>query len=81
MQLKYFSSFISRDISASEFQDVGVIVPQSVLERYKKEILLLNIVSAREELVTALRETLAVVYIVVEDLAFSLIQMVACIYS
>ena len=73
LQLKHLPSFISRNVSASEFRFVGVIVPQSVLDRYEKEVLLLDIVGAQEELVTVFRETLAVVCTVIEDLAFSLI--------
>ena len=79
LQLKHLPSFISRDFSASEFRGVGVIVPQSLLDRREKEVLLLDTVGAREELVTALKGTLAVVRTVVEDLAFSLIRSVACI--
>ena len=44
-----------------------------MLDRQEKDILLLDIVNAWKELVTALRKTLAVVCIIVEDLAFFLI--------
>ena len=73
LQLKHLPSFISRDVFASEFRGVGVIVPRTVLDRREKEVLLLDTIGAREELVTAFKETLAVVCTVVEDLAFSLI--------
>ena len=81
LQLKYLPSFMSCDISASKFLGVGVIDPRSVLDRREKEVFLLGIVDAREENVTAFKETLAVVCTVVEDLAFSLIRSVACICS
>ncbi len=81
LQLKPLPSFISCDISASEFLGVAVIDPRSVLDRRKKELFLLGITSALEEPVTALKGTLAVVRIVVEDLAFSLIRSVAYICS
>ena len=79
LQLKHLSSFISCDISASEFLGVGVMDPRSVLDRREKEVFLLGIAGAREENVTAFKGTLAVVYTVVEDLALSLIRSVACI--
>ena len=72
---------MSCDISASKFLGVGVIDPQSVLDRRKKEVFLLGIADARKENVTALKETLAVVCTVVEDMAFFLIRSVACICS
>lgn len=46
LQLKHCLFFMSQNISASEFWVVGVIVPQSVLNRHKKEMLLLDIVCA-----------------------------------
>ncbi len=49
-------------------------------DRREKELLLLNIVGAYEKLVIALKGTLAAVCTVVEDLAFSLIRLVICIY-
>ncbi len=64
---------MSCDISASEFLGVGVIDPQSVLNRREKELFLLGTADAREEPVTALKGILTVVCTVVEDLAFSLI--------
>ncbi len=64
---------MSCDISASEFLGVGVIDPQSVLDRREKEVFLLGTAGARKENVTALKGTLAVVCTVVEDLAFFLI--------
>ncbi len=70
---------MSCDISVSEFLGIGVIDPRSVLDRREKEVFLLCTAGALEEPVTALKGTLAVVYTVVEDLAFSLIQSVACI--
>ena len=72
---------MSCDISTSKFLGVGVIDPQSVLDRCKKEVFLLGIAGAWEENVTAFKGTLAVVCTVVEDLAFFLIQSVACICS
>ena len=81
LQLKHLPSFMSCDISASKFLGVGVIDPQSVLDRRKKEVFLLDIAGAREENVTAFKGTLAVVCTVIEDLAFSLIRSVACICS
>ena len=81
LQLKHLPSFMSCDISASKFLGVGVIDPRSVLDRRKKEVFLLGIAGAQEKNVTAFKGTLAIVCIVVEDLAFSLIQSVACIYS
>ncbi len=65
----------------SEFRDVGVIVPRSVLDRREKEVLLLDTVSARKELVIALKGTLAAIRTIIEDLAFSLIRSVAYICS
>ena len=79
LQLKHLPSFMSCDISASEFLGVGVINPQSVLDRREKKVFLLGIAGAWEENVTAFKGTLAVVYTVVEDLALSLIRLVACI--
>ncbi len=72
---------MSCDISASKFLGVGVIDPQSVLDRCEKEVFLLGTAGALEEPVTALKKTLAVVRTVVKDLAFSLIRLVACICS
>ena len=46
LQLKYLLFFISSNVSASKFQGVGVIVPQNVLDKYKKEVLLLDTVGA-----------------------------------
>ena len=73
LQLKHLLFFINRDVSTSKFQKVGVIVPQSGFNKREKDVLLLDIVSAREELVTALGETLVVVCTVIKDLAFFLI--------
>ena len=73
LQLKHLPSFMSCDISTSEFLGVEVIDPRSVLDRRKKEVLLLGIASTQKENVTALKRTLAVVCTVVEDLAFLLI--------
>ena len=70
---------MSCDISLSKFRGVGVIISQSMLDRRKKEVLLLDIVGAWEKLVTALKGILASICTVVEDLAFSLIRSVACI--
>ena len=71
---------MSYDIFASKFQGIGVIVPQSMFDRHEKEMLLLDIVSVWKKLVTALREILAVVHIVIKDLAFFLIRFVFYIY-
>ena len=57
----------------SKFLGVGVINPWCILDSRKKEIFLLNTAGVREEPVTAFQEKLAVVCIVVKDLAFSLI--------
>ncbi len=81
LQLKRFPSFMSCDISASEFLGVRIIDPRSVLDRLEKEVFLLGTAGAQEENVTALKGTLAVVCTVVEDLAFSLIRSVTCICS
>ena len=70
---------MSGNISASKFLGVGVIDPQSVLDRCKKELFLLGIAGAWEENVTVFKKTLAVVGTVIKDLAFSLIQLVAYI--
>ena len=81
LQLKHLPSFMSCDISASKFLGIGVIDPQSVLDRRKKEVFLLGIAGAWEENVAVFKGTLAIVCTVVEDLTFSLIQSVACICS
>ena len=73
LQLKHLLFFISRDVSTSKFQGVRVIISRNVLDRHEKEVLLLDTVGAWEELVTALRGTLAVICTIVEDLAFFLI--------
>lgn len=52
-----------------------------MLDRYKKEVLLLDIAGAQEELVIAFRRTLATICIIIENLAFFLIWLVTCIYS
>ena len=79
LQLKYFLSFMSYDISTSKFLGVGVIDPQSVLDRRKKKVFLLGIADAWKENVTALKRNSAVVCTIVENLAFSLIRLVAYI--
>lgn len=56
LQMKHFSFFMGYDISASEIQGIGVIVPQKVLDRCKKKMLILDIISAWEKLVTALKK-------------------------
>ena len=58
---------MSCDISASEFLGVGVIDPQSMLDRHKKEVFLLSIAGAQEENVTVFKGTLAVVVTVIEE--------------
>lgn len=55
LQLKYFLSFISRNIFIFKFQGIEVIVPQSILDRHEKEILFSDIVGTWEELMTALK--------------------------
>ena len=72
---------MSCDISASKFLGVGVIDPQSVLDRREKQVFLLVTAGAREKNVIALKGTSAIVCTVIEDLAFSLIRSVACICS
>lgn len=79
LHLKYLPSFISCDISISKFRDLRIIVTQSELDRYGKEILLLNI-STQEEPMTTLKGILDVVYIIVKDLAFFQIWFVTSIY-
>ncbi len=64
---------MSCDISASKFLGIGVIDPRNILDRCKKEVLLLDIAGVRKKLVTAIERILAVVYAIVEALAFSLI--------
>ncbi len=81
LQLKHFPSFMSYDISAYKFVDVEVIDPQSVFDRREKEMFLLGIAGTLEKPVTALKGRLAIVCIIIEDLAFSLIRSVACICS
>lgn len=73
LQLKHFSSFISYDISTSKFLGIKVIDAWNVLDGSKKDVFLLNIAGAWKENIIALTKTLAVVYIIVEDLAFFLI--------
>ena len=68
-----FPSFISCNVSVSGFRCVRVIVPQSMLDRHEKEVLLLDTVGTWKELVSALRKTLAVICTIVENLAFFLI--------
>lgn len=70
---------MSCNIPAFKSLGIGIIDSQSILDRCKKEMFLLSIVSACKELVIALKKILAVVCIVVKDLAFSLIRLVACI--
>ena len=77
--MKHLPSFINYDISASKFLGVEFIDCQSVLDRRKKDVLLLGIVGAWKEFITALKRTLTVVCIIVEDLTFSLIWLVAYI--
>lgn len=64
---------MSGDIFASEFQGIGVIVPQIEFDKREKKLLLLDIVGAGKELVIALKEILAAVCTIVKDLAFFLI--------
>lgn len=42
LHLKHLPSFMSRDISTSEFRDIGVIVAQTKLDKLGKEVLLLD---------------------------------------
>ncbi len=72
---------MSCNISAFKFLGVGVINPQSMLDRYEKEIFLLDTTGAWEEPMTTLKGMLAIIHTIVEDLAFSLIRLVACICS
>lgn len=41
-----------------------------MLDKYEKKLLLLDIVGAWKEFMTVLKEILAIVYIVIENLAF-----------
>lgn len=56
---------MSYDISASKFLSVRVIDPWNMLNRCKKEVFLLSIVGALNELMIALKGILAVVNTVV----------------
>lgn len=60
---------------------MGVIVPQSILNRRKEKILLLDILNAWEELMIALKEISVILYTRVKDLVFSVIQSVNYICS
>lgn len=64
---------MSHDIFASEFQGIKVIIPQNMLNRYEKKVLLLDIINTWKELVIALKKTLIIVYIIIEDLIFYLV--------
>lgn len=69
-QLKYLLSFMSCNISTCKFRGLKIMVPWTVLNRCEKKVLLWNIVDVWEELMVALKELLAVVYIIVEDIIF-----------
>lgn len=79
LDMKHLASFMSHDIPMSKFSGVKIIVPRNELDRYEKKILLLDI-NRQRKLMTAFKKMLAKVDIVVEDLAFSLIRSIACIY-
>ncbi len=46
LHLKHLPSFMSCDISASEFLGIGVIDPRSVLDRREKDVFLLGTAGA-----------------------------------
>lgn len=50
-----------------------------MLDKHEKKVLLLDTVGAQEKLVIILKKILAAVCIVVKDLTFFLIQLIACI--
>lgn len=60
------------DISAFEFRDVEINIRWNELDRREIKLLLVDR-NTQKELMTALKGTLAVVSIVVEDFAFFLI--------
>lgn len=64
LRLKHLSFFISRDISASEFLDIGFIVSWNVLDRHKK-LSLLDKIRAWKKLVIVFKQLLATVCIIV----------------
>lgn len=70
LQLKYLFSVMSCIMSISEIRDITVIVSWKILDRYKKEVLLLNTVDTQEKLLTALEKILSVVYTIVDNLSF-----------
>lgn len=70
--MKYFLSFISRNIFIFKFQGIKIIVPQSILDKYEIEILFSDIVDTWEELMIAFKGVEPVVYIMIEDLVFFL---------
>lgn len=76
LKLTYFLFFISHNIFISKFQDIKIIVPQIILDRYKKKILILDIISTQKKSIIVFKEILAMVCNVIKDLAFSLIQFV-----
>lgn len=64
---------MSRDISASKFRGIRVIVAQSKLDKGEKKILLLDIVGTWEALIITFRKILAIVDIIVKNRAFFMI--------
>ena len=71
---------MSYDILTFKFLGVGVIDPQNVLDKRKKDVFLLNIIGAWKKSVIVLKEILAIICTIVKDLALSLIQLVIFIY-
>lgn len=79
LYLKHCSTFTRCDILASKFLGIGVIDPQSVFNRHKKVIFCLGIADGWKKTMIALKKKLAIIYIIVKNLAFSLIQSVGYI--
>lgn len=71
---------MSYDISASKFQCIKVIILQNILDRYKKKILLLDIINVKQNLIIVFKRIFTIIYIIVEDLVFFLIQFITYIY-
>lgn len=70
LQLKYLFFFINCDVSLFKFQDIRIIIPQNILDRDEKKMLLLDTVNTQKKLVISFKELLAVIYILIKDLAF-----------
>lgn len=64
---------MSLNIFTFKFQSKRVIILQNILDKYEKEMLLLDSVDAKKKLVAALKRRLSVIYTIIKDLAFFLI--------